>query len=202
MAYACPIGLDRDRLRREVRSLYHRVAEAPDGDFHFHRGPAYAVEWLGYAASELDALPSDVTASFAGVGNPHTIRPIRRGETVLDIGSGTGTDLMIAARAVGPEGRAIGVDFTASMRERATAAAAGLPQVTVLEGDAMALPLDDDSVDVVISNGVLNLVPDKRVAFGEVARVLRPGGRLQLADIVVKDELSEGIRSDIDLWAA
>ncbi|MEO0600232.1 MAG: methyltransferase domain-containing protein [Myxococcota bacterium] len=202
MAYACPVNLDRDRLEAEVRSLYARVAEAPDGDFHFHRGPVFAAERLGYDRDALARLPDEVTASFAGVANPHAIHPLAEGEVVLDIGSGTGTDLLIAAQAVGRTGRAIGVDFTASMRARARAAAADLPQVEVLEGDAMQLPLAEGSVDVVVSNGVLNLTPDKWVAFGEIARVLRPGGRLQLADIVVASELSEGIRSDIDLWAA
>ncbi|MEN0065503.1 MAG: methyltransferase domain-containing protein [Myxococcota bacterium] len=202
MAYACPIDLDRARLREEVRRLYHRVALEPEGDFHFHRGASFAVERLSYDPRVLSELPAEVTDSFAGVGNPHVIAPLTTGQTVVDIGSGTGTDLLVAAQAVGPTGKVIGVDFTASMRDRARKAAEGLPQVSVLEGDVMALPLPDASVDVVISNGVLNLAPDKEVAFGEIARVLKPTGRLQFADIVVASELSEGIRSDIDLWAA
>src|SRR2546422_4638855 len=198
----CPVDLDSARLRREVREMYSRVARAPDGSFHFHRGPAYATEWLGYDATELTALPREVTQSFAGVGNPHVIAPLPAGSTVVDIGCGGGTDLLLAARRVGPTGRAIGVDMTADMRAqaRAGARAAGFTNVEVLEGDATHLPLDDASVDVVISNGVLNLVPEKDRAFAEIARVLRPGGRLQIADIVTGVELSPEIRRDIELW--
>lgn len=199
---ACPVDLDSARLRREVREMYSRVAAAPDGTFHFHRGPDYAVRWLGYDAAELAVLPADVTHSFAGVGNPHAIGPLPAGARVVDIGSGAGTDLLLAARQVGPSGRAIGVDMTAEMRDRASAGAraAGLAQVELVDGDATNLPLDDASVDVVISNGVLNLVPEKDRAFAEIARVLGPGGRLQIADIVTGVELSEAIRRDIELW--
>lgn len=202
MATSCPVNLDTDLLRTEVRSMYARVATDPDGDFHFHRGPQYAAEFLGYDPAELAALPREATASFAGVGNPHRIDAIRPGETVLDIGSGAGTDLLLAARRVGPEGKAIGVDMTEAMRERAQGAtrAAGMSNVEVRSGDAEALPVEDAGVDVVISNGVLNLTPDKEKAFSEIVRVLRPGGRLLLADIVVDGELSDEIRSDIDLW--
>ena len=136
------------------------------------------------------------------MANPHAIAPIEEGATAVDIGCGAGMDLLLAARRVGPAGRAIGVDMTPEMRERAAGAAraAGLAQVEVRAGDAEALPLEDASVDVVLSNGVLNLTPDKEKAFAEIARVLRPGGRLQLGDIVVAVELSEAIRRDIDLW--
>jgi arsenite methyltransferase len=203
MALSCPVDLDTMKLAAEVQAMYTRVADDPSGEFHFHRGPAFAVDRLGYAAEALSALPSSTTASFAGVANPHAVAPIQRGETVVDIGSGAGTDLLLAARAVGPTGRAIGVDFTEAMREKAIAAARslGLGHVEVRAGDALALPVDDDSVDVVISNGVLNLVPDKLAAFGEVLRVLKPGGRLQLADVVMRATLSEKARSDIELWA-
>jgi SAM-dependent methyltransferase len=202
MATSCPIGLDVARLREEVRLMYERVAEDPNGDFHFHRGPAFAAGRLGYDAVALAALPSESTASFAGVANPHLAAAIREGEVVLDIGSGAGTDLLLAARAVGPTGRAIGVDMTDAMiaKARSGAAAMGLEHVEVRKGDLHALPVDDGEVDVVISNGVLNLAPDKLVAFGEIARVLKPGGRLQLGDILLARELSEGPRSDIDLW--
>ncbi len=202
MAISCPVSLDTDLLRREVSSTYSRVATDPNGEFHFHRGPQYAAEFLGYDPAALAALPSEATASFAGVGNPHRIEPIRPGETVLDIGSGAGMDLLLAARQVGPEGKAIGVDMTEAMRERAQSAAraASLTNVEVRAGDAEALPVEDASIDVVTSNGVLNLVPDKEQAFSEIMRVLRPGGRLLLADIVVDSELSEEIRSDVDLW--
>lgn len=202
MAIACPVDLDAARLRREIRDMYSRVADAPDGEFHFHRGPDYAVRRLGYDERELAALPAEVTESFAGIGNPHAIGPLPPGATVVDIGCGAGTDLLLAARQVGPSGRAIGIDMTAPMRARALAGAraAGLANVEVVEGDATRLPFDEASIDVVISNGVLNLVPEKERAFAEIARVLRPGGRLQIADIITGFELSEDIRRDIDLW--
>ena len=171
-------------------------------DFHFHRGPAYAAEFLGYDASELADLPSDCTASFAGVANPIAIGPIDDGETVLDIGCGAGMDLLLAARRAGQTGRAIAVDMTDAMVERArtTATKAGLRQVEVRKGDATSLPVADDSVDVVISNGVLNLVPEKERGFAEIIRVLKPGGRLQLADIALDVELPEVALRNIDLW--
>ena len=202
MALSCPVDLDSLRLRREVQEMYSRVAVAPEGTFHFHRGPVYAAERLGYDPAELTALPAEVTESFAGIANPHAVAPIPAGATVLDIGCGAGTDLLLAARRVGTAGRAVGLDMTADMRERARAGARalGFTQVEVLEGDATSLPLETASVDVVISNGVLNLVPEKERAFAEIARVLRPGGRLQLGDIVTGMELSEDIRRDIDLW--
>lgn len=202
MAIACPVGLDTHVLRSEVAKVYSRVAMDPDGDFHFHRGPEYAADFLSYDPAELAALPAECTASFAGVANPHAIAPILQGETVLDIGCGAGTDLLLAARRVGASGRAIGIDMTEAMRDRArnSAAAAGLTNVDVYQADATALPLPDASVDVVISNGVLNLVPEKEKAFAEIHRVLNPGGRLQLADIALDAELGEDIRRNIDLW--
>lgn len=202
MALACPVDLDTQLLRDEISNIYARVATHPEGNFHFHRGPAYAAEFLGYDAAELALLPAEATASFAGIGNPHAIAPFAAGETVLDIGCGAGTDLLLAARRVGSQGRALGVEMTEAMVERARSAArtAGLPQVEVLKGDATALPLPDASVDVVISNGVLNLVPEKEKAFSEIVRVLRPGGRLQLADIAVEAELGVDVRRNIDLW--
>jgi arsenite methyltransferase len=202
MTLACQVDLDSLRLRREVQEMYSRVAVAPDGSFHFHRGPEYAIGWLGYDAAELSAFPPEVTNAFAGIGNPHAIAPLGAGLSVLDVGSGAGTDLLLAARHVGPAGRAIGIDMTAEMRERARAGArqCDLRQVEVLDGDATHLPVEDASIDVVISNGVLNLVPEKDRAFAEIARVLRPGGRLQIADIVTGLELSASIRRDIDLW--
>lgn len=202
MAITCPVDLDTQLLRSEVSKIYSRVAADPDGDFHFHRGPAYAAEFLGYDAVELAALPLECTASFAGIANPHMIAPILPGETVLDIGCGAGTDLLLAARRVGPSGHAIGVDMTEAMRDRAraSAAAAGMTNIEVRQADAVALPLPDASVDVVISNGVLNLVPEKEKAFVEIRRVLRPGGRLQLGDIVLDADLGEDVRRNIDLW--
>jgi arsenite methyltransferase len=198
----CPVDLDVATLRREVQTIYARVASAPDAPYHFHTGPRYAVERLGYEAEDLAALPAEVTASFAGVGNPHAIGTIPENMVVLDIGCGAGTDLLLAARRVGPLGRAIGVDMTADMRRRAAAGAVrcGLVNVDVREGDATSLPVEDGSIDVVISNGVLNLVPDKRRALAEIARVLKPGGRAQIADIVIGEHLPDSALRDIDLW--
>jgi SAM-dependent methyltransferase len=202
MAIACPIDLDTLRLRAEIKSIYARVAADPSGGFHFHRGPEYAAQRLNYDAGELAKIPRSVSESFAGVGNPHAIAPKPVGATVVDVGSGAGTDLLLAALHVGPQGRAIGVDMTESMRDRARAGAAacGLTQVDVRDGEATALPVESKSVDIVISNGVLNLVPDKRDAVSEIRRVLKPGGRVQIADIVMAVELSEDARRDIDLW--
>jgi arsenite methyltransferase len=204
MATSCPIGFDTKRLRDEVSAMYSRVATSPDGDYHFHRGPDYAAERLGYDREALAALPDAATAPFAGVGNPLRIDEIPSGATVLDIGSGAGMDLLLAATRVGPTGRAIGVDMTPQMLEqsRKSARSMQLEQVELREGDAEALPVSDASVDVVISNGVLNLTTDKTRAFSEIQRVLKPNGRLMLADIVVARELSESARNDVDLWAA
>lgn len=202
MATVCPVDLDTLKLRAEIRSIYARVAADPSGVFHFHRGPAYAADMLGYDAAALSALPASTTASFAGVANPHRIAPIASNATVVDIGCGAGMDLLLAAQAVGPHGRAIGVDMTESMAERARAGAREIGQahVEVRVGDALSLPIDSGIADVVISNGVLNLTPDKELAFSEVFRVLKPGGEFLYADIVVAGELSETIRRNIDLW--
>jgi SAM-dependent methyltransferase len=202
VAVTCPIDLDVASLRAEVQTMYSRVATSPDGEFHFHRGPHYAATMLGYNATELAALPGEVTSSFAGIGNPHALGRIPAGATVLDIGCGAGTDLLLAARQVGPTGRAIGVDMTEAMRERASkgAAACGLANVEVRSGDATRLPVEDRSVDVVISNGVLNLVPEKERAVAEIARVLKPGGHVQIADIIIGEVLPDSALRDIDLW--
>lgn len=202
MAVTCPTGLDVTTLREAVQAQYARLAASPDGEFHFHRGPEYAATLLGYDAAELATLPAEVTSAFAGIGNPHAIDPIPAGATVLDIGCGAGMDLLLAARRVGPGGRAIGVDMTPAMRARALAGAAalGLHHVEVRTGDATRLPVDDCSIDVVISNGVLNLVPEKARAVAEMARVLKPGGRLQIADIVIGEPLPESALRDLDLW--
>jgi arsenite methyltransferase len=202
VAVSCPIDFDVVTLRAEVQAMYSRVAASPDGEFHFHRGPQYAATILGYDAAELAALPLDVTSSFAGVGNPHAIGPIPPGATVVDIGCGAGTDLLLAARRVGARGRAIGVDMTEAMRQRARqgAVTCGFDHVDVRGGDATRLPIEDRSADVVISNGVLNLVPNKERAVAEIARVLRPGGRLQISDIIIGEVLPESALRDIDLW--
>jgi arsenite methyltransferase len=202
MAITCPVDLDTARLRDEIRSIYARVATDPGSDFHFHRGPHYATAFLGYPAEELAALPADTTASFAGVANPLRMASVPAGATVVDIGCGAGMDLLLAARAIGPTGRAIGIDMTEPMAERAREAARtlGLENVEVRIGDALELPLESASADAVISNGVLNLAPDKDRAFREVFRVLKPGGQFLYGDIAVASELSETIRRDIELW--
>lgn len=202
MALRSPTGFDTDTLRAEIQDVYSRVADAPDGDFHFHRGPAYAASHLGYDKAELDELPDEATASFAGVANPLAIGELKLGEAVADLGCGTGMDLLLAARRVGPTGRAIGIDMTQAMLASAQRSAAkmGAAHVDVRAGDLLDLPIEDASLDVVISNGVFNLVPDKVAAFKEVKRVLKPGGRLYLADIIMSSELDEKSRRDIDLW--
>jgi len=202
MAVTCPVDLDTVRLRNEIQRMYASVATAPGGEFHFHRGPEYAARALRYDPIALERIPPFAAASFAGVGNPLRVAPIAAGATVVDIGCGAGTDLLLAANAVGPLGCAIGIDMTEAMLRKAKAAAAeaGLSNVEVRAGDALELPVESGSVDVVISNGVLNLAPDKRRAFSEVLRILRPGGRFLYADIAVGSELPESIRHDIDLW--
>jgi SAM-dependent methyltransferase len=205
MAATCPVGFDTERLREQVLATYERVARSPEGDFHFHRGAAYAVEYLGYDAAELKSLPALATARFAGVGNPLAIGPIHAGETVLDHACGAGTDLLLAARRVGAHGRAIGVDMTPAMRDCALAATqiAGLDHIVEIRAGVYEdLPVKDASVDVVISNGVVNLATDKTRVLREVFRVLKPGGRLYLADVAVQRELKQEARSNADLWAA
>ena len=202
MAAVCPINLDRERLKAEVRATYAQVAQNPEGDFHFHRGPKYAAEFLGYDLAELRALPATATAPFAGVGNPFLMEQLPDGATVIDLGSGAGMDCLLAGRRVGSAGRVIGIDMTDAMLDRARrgASEARLAQVRFEKADITALPVQPESVDIVISNGVINLLPDKTGVFSELYRVVRPGGRLQFADIVIETELSEDARNNIDLW--
>jgi len=202
MAITCPLQLDVSHLQHEVRRTYASVARNPHGDFHFHRGPEYAARMLGYDSAELEELPRTATAAFAGVGNPFDIENLPAGARVIDIGSGAGMDCLLAGKRVGRDGSVVGVDMTDEMLERARQAAqdVGLKQVRFEKAEIQVLPFDSSSVDVVISNGVFNLIPDKEALFRELYRVVRPGGRLQFADIIVGVELSEAVRNDIDLW--
>ena len=190
-------------LRREVQDRYTEVAENPDQTFHFHHGRPMA-EIVGYTMDQVDAMPAQAVESFAGVGNPFSMGSIQPGETVLDVGSGAGFDCFIAGQAVGPEGKVIGVDMTEAMldKARATAQQMGLGQVEFRHGFAEDLPVPDASVDVAISNGVINLCPDKYKAFDEVFRTLKPGGRLYLADIVVHKPVPDAAKANVDLWTA
>jgi arsenite methyltransferase len=187
---------------KAVEEMYTDVASRPDTVFHFPTGRSACV-FVGYPADRLDGLPAEATESFAGVGYPFAADVIRPGDAVLDIGSGSGTDALIAAMLTGESGVVYGLDMTRAMREKLQriVTAKQIGHVRVLEGNAEQIPLPDASVDVVTSNGVLNLVPDKPAAFGEIARVLKPGGRLQIADIALRVPVSDQSRADPRLWA-
>ena len=194
-------GLDVAELRRAIREEYELVASEPGRGVHFHTGrPLAAI--LGYREEWLEGIPEPTIASFAGTGCPFSLGQLHVGENVLDVGSGAGIDSLIAARMVGPTGRVVGVDMTPAMvaRARASAAEAGATNVEFHEGVAEALPLPDGWADVAISNGVLNLFPDKLSALREIARVLKPGGRVQFGDILVQKAVGEKGKRDIGLW--
>ena len=177
-----------DEVRAEIRRRFGRLALSPQDEQRFPVGPASAKR-LGYDPAEVDALPAAVTESFAGVGNPLALGEPRPGQTVLDLGSGAGLDSALAARRVGPAGRVVGVDFAAEMVEKArrNAAALGVSNAEFRPGEADALPVEDGAADLVISNGVFNLCLDKPKVLAEVFRVLRPGGRVQMADVLLED---------------
>ena len=194
--------VDRAELRLLVQEKYEDVAEQPERGFHFHNGRPLA-EMLGYAADAIDALPQGTVDSFAGTGNPFSMGALNEGETVLDLGCGAGFDTLQAARQVGPAGQVVAIDMTAAMlaKTRAGAAELGFEHVEVRLGYAESLPLEDASVDVVISNVVINLCPDKVAVMKEIARVLRPGGRIQIADIFVQRPVDQEAKDDIELWS-
>ena len=196
------LGFNREQILNAVREMYTDVALEPDRTFHFPTGRS-ACLFVGYPESWLDALPATAVESFAGVGFPFRAHVIRPGDRVLDIGSGSGTDALSAARLVGLEGTVLALDMTRAMlnKLRGNVERAGAENVRVVEGNAEAIPLPGESVDVVTSNGVLNLVPDKPRAFDEIFRVLRPGGSAQIADIVVSKPIGESSRANPRLWA-
>ena len=194
------VGIDVGLLKSEIKKTYASVSQEPEKDFIFPTGRAWAQD-LGYP-DELSRVPEYVVESFAGVANPWALGRLEPGEHVLDVGSGAGTDSLIAALMVGPEGSVTGIDMTPEMIENARKGAAelGLNNVTFIEGEAETLPFDNESFDVVISNGVIDLIPDKDAVFGEIHRVLVSGGRIQIADVTIQQPVSEEGRRKIDLW--
>jgi SAM-dependent methyltransferase len=197
------VAVDANALREEVKSKYREVALDPHGNHHFHTG-RYLAKHLGYDESFVASLPDRAVESFAGVANPFSLRPLSEGERVVDVGSGAGFDSFVAAHQVGPTGRVIGIDMTEEMlaKSRATVSQLGLDHVEFREGLAESLPVEDGWADVVISNGVINLCADKKAVFSEIHRVLRPGGRLQFADIANGKPVPESAIKNIDLWTA
>jgi arsenite methyltransferase len=195
------LAVDPLALREEVKSKYRAVAVDPHGSYHFHTGRPLTRR-LGYDQAVVAALPDSAVEAFAGVGNPFSLGTLKPGERVVDLGSGGGFDCFIAAGQVGPDGRVVGVDMTEEMlgRSRAAATAMRLLNVEFRQGVIEDLPIEDGSADVVISNGVINLCADKRQVFAEVMRVLKPGGRLQFADIANGKEVPAGALRNIDLW--
>ena len=197
---ALDVEIDVHLLKSEIQETYARVSTEPTQDFMFPTGRAWA-EDLDYPP-ELAHVPDTAVESFAGVANPWQLGRLEAGERVLDLGSGAGTDSLIAAQMVGPGGSVTGIDMTPQMRDKAAAAAAemGIANVEFVEGEAERLPFSDRSFDVVVSNGVIDLIPDKDAVFAELHRVLVPGGRLQIADVTIQNPVSEEGRRNIDLW--
>jgi arsenite methyltransferase len=196
-----PIDVDLGELRQAIQAEYAEVALHPTKGFHFHTGRPLA-QMLGYQDAWLEGIPEGAIESLAGTGNPFSLGALRGGEHVVDVGCGAGIDSLIAARMVGPDGKVVGVDMTPAMLEKArrNATEAGLDNVTFREGYGEALPVYSGWADVVISNGVLNLFPDKLAGLQEMARVLKPGGRLQIGDILVQKAVPESAKYRIDLW--
>jgi arsenite methyltransferase len=197
---AVEIGIDVDLLKSEIKKTYASVSQEPEKDFVFPTGRAWA-EDLGYP-EELARVPESAAESFAGVANPFSLGRLEPGEHVLDLGSGAGTDSLVAAQMVGPSGHVTGIDMTPEMLAKARAAAEAMDarNVEFVEAEAERLPFPDETFDVVISNGVIDLIPDKDAVFSELFRVLRPGGRIQVADVTIQQPVSEEGRRKIDLW--
>jgi arsenite methyltransferase len=193
--------LDLDQLRSAIQDEYTEVASCPWKGFHFHTG-RFLADRLGYPAERVASLPDAVVESFAGVGNPFSWGDLASGEQVVDLGSGAGFDALLAAQMVGPKGRVAGIDMTPAMLSKAcdNARLLELRNIEFRAGYLEALPVADDSVDVVISNGVINLCPDKATVLGEAHRVLKPGGRMLIADIIVGKAVPDGAKQDIALW--
>ena len=197
---AVDVEIDVDLLKSEIRKTYASVSEEPEREFIFPTGRAWA-EDLDYPP-ELANVPDAAVESFAGVANPWQLGRLAPGERVLDLGSGAGSDSLVAAQMVGPDGSVTGIDMTPQMRAKARAAAVemGATNVEFVEGEAEQLPFPDASFDVVISNGVIDLIPDKDAVFAELFRVLTPGGRMQIADVTIQNPVSAEGRRNIDLW--
>ncbi|MGH3134192.1 MAG: methyltransferase domain-containing protein [Gaiellaceae bacterium] len=197
---ATEVEIDVGLLKREIKKTYAAVSQEPEKDFVFPTGRAWA-EDLDYPA-ELSRVPDTAVESYAGVANPFSLGRLSPGERVLDLGCGAGTDSLVAAQMVGPDGHVTGIDMTPEMlaRARTAARAMGAANVELVEGEAELLPFPDSSFDVVISNGVIDLIPDKDAVFAELHRVLRPGGRIQVADVTIQRPVSAEGRRDIDLW--
>jgi arsenite methyltransferase len=197
---AIDVEIDVEVLKSEIKKTYAAVSEEPEKDFIFPTGRAWA-EDLDYP-DELARVPESAAESFAGVANPWQLGRLKPGEHVLDLGSGAGTDSLVAAQMVGERGHVTGIEITPAMLAKARAAAAemGLSNLEFVEGEAERLPFRDESFDVVISNGVIDLIPDKDAVFTELHRVLVPGGRLQIADVTIQNPVSAEGRRNIDLW--
>jgi arsenite methyltransferase len=198
---AVDVGIDVETLKCEIKKTYAAVSEGPEKDFIFPTGRAWAAD-LGYPAELLARVPDSAVESFAGVANPFSLGPLAPGERVLDVGSGAGTDSLVAAQMVAPTGSVTGIDMTPEMLAKAREAAREMGQANVefFEGEAEELPFGDATFDVVISNGVIDLIPDKEAVFAEILRVLEPGGRVQIADVTIQNPVSEAGRRNIDLW--
>ena len=198
---AVDVGVDVEVLKCEIKKTYGEVSQDPEKDFIFPTGRSWAAD-MGYPADLLARVPEGSAESFAGVANPFSLGPLEPGEHVLDVGSGAGTDSLVAAQMVGPGGRVTGIDMTPEMLEKAGAGARelGAEHVEFVEGEAEELPFPDASFDVVISNGVIDLVPDKDAVFSEIFRVLKPAGRIQIADVTIQNPVSEEGKRKIDLW--